>query len=214
MIVLRLTTRRTLTRLSCEKFKHRAIIASALLTTLVSYSANSADQEFAAAIGKTGYGRCHMDYCGFFTINAAAPIGSSKDGVLFAISETVWGAQYRPTDDDHEYDHPPISVEKKEPSITAVFCSKTKPTIFDYVPDPTTKLPSWISSPLRPGDENAVFGYNESAYQFYYAACHRYITHDPVSKPMADRLGYHFAGTDLPNDFGQSQNANPVDVLK
>ena len=158
-----------------------------------------------------------MDYCGFFTINAAAPIGSSKNPgaihryclKLFGVHST--GLRMTIT---NTIDHPPVSVEKKEPSITTVFCSKTKPTVFDYVPDPTTKVPSWISSPLRPGDENAVFGYNESAYQFYYAACHRYITHDPVSKSMADRLGYHFAGTDLPNDFGQSQNANPVDVLK
>ncbi len=59
-----------------------------------------------------------------------------------------------------------------------------------------------------------MFGYNESAYQFYFAACHRYITRDPISKSMAEKLGYRFAGSDVPDGFDQGESANPVDILK
>jgi hypothetical protein len=107
-----------------------------LVAVLFSFSAQSqaAGVEFDAAIGKTGYGRCHMDSCGFFIIDSAVPVGSNKDGTLFIISSRDWGAEYKVhgDNDEHEYDRPPVSVSKPVSSISMVYCSKTKPVTFDY----------------------------------------------------------------------------------
>jgi hypothetical protein len=170
------------------------------------------DLEFDAAIGKVGYGRCHMDGCGFFIIDAAVPIGSTKNGTLFAISDRTWSAEYRAhgDNDDHEYDRPPISVSKQSSGISMAFCSKTKPVLFSFFDN------KWNSTQLRPGDEAAVYGATESAYQYYYAACHHFITHDPVSKAMALKLGYEFAKESAKNDdqADGETNVQPLDVLK
>jgi hypothetical protein len=170
------------------------------------------DLEFDAAIGKVGYGRCHMDGCGFFIIDAAVPIGSTKNGTLFAISDRTWSAEYRAhgDNDDHEYDRPPISVSKQSPGISMAFCSKTKPVLFSFFDN------KWNSTQLRPGDEAAVYGATESAYQYYYAACHHFITHDPVSKAMALKLGYEFAKESAKNDdqADSETNVQPLDLLK
>ncbi len=103
----------------------------------------------------------------------------------------------------------PIQVEKPAAKLNLIFCSKTRPVMFDYYEG------AWHAGPLRPGDEAAVFGYNESAYLFYYAACHGYFTDDPVSKAMAIKLGYRFAESPLKDgalpDLG---NLQPLDILK
>lgn len=168
----------------------------------------AAPVEFDAATGVEGFGRCHMDSCGFFMIDAVAPLASSKGGTLFMVGSRLWSASYKPTNDDHEYDRRPVSIEPKTGQVSMVFCSKTDPVIFDYYDN------GWHAADLRPGDESAVFGFNESGYQFYYAACHHFITKDPVSKAMALKLGYAFAqhplgGAPLPDDKRQ-----PIDFMK
>jgi hypothetical protein len=165
--------------------------------------------EFNAVIGKEQRGRCHMDSCDFFKLDSVLPIKSTVRGTLYAIAFQSWSAAYKNTDDDKEYDRPPISVEKPTAKLNMIFCSKTKPVMFDYYDE------GWHAGALRPGDESAVFGFNESAYIFYYAACHGYVTDDPVSKTKAKRFGYSFAqspldGGNLP-DLGKLQ---PFDVVK
>jgi hypothetical protein len=165
--------------------------------------------EFEAAIGKKGRGRCHMDSCDFFVLDQVLPVKSTARGTLYAIAFQSWSASYKNTDDDKEYDRAPISVEKPAAKLNMIFCSKTKPVIFDYFDG------AWHAGALRPGDESAVFGFNESAYIFYYAACHGYVTDDPVSKTKALSLGYRFAesplnGGNLP-DLGKLQ---PLDAVK
>lgn len=171
--------------------------------------AYAAGSEFEAAIGRTGYGRCHMDGCTFFIIDETVPVGSTKRGTLFAVSVRWWSAEYRPTDDGHEYDRPPKSVSPRRTGISMVFCSKTAPVTFDFYEG------QWASTELRPGDESAVSGATETSYQFYFAACHHYITKDPFSKAMARRLGYKFAAEpgkeDTPSDAGPKE---PMDVLR
>jgi hypothetical protein len=67
----------------------RALSAAVSLTSaVVSPACGEDDIEFAAAIGTQGYGRCHMDECGFFVIDAAAPIATGKDAVLFVVEIT------------------------------------------------------------------------------------------------------------------------------
>ena len=188
----------------------RASILPGLLSVALLTSAASA-AEFDAAIGKTGFGRCHMDGCSFFIIDAAVPVGAGKDGTLFAISARVWSAEYRMhgDNDTHEYDRPPVSVGEKTPELSMVFCSKVRPVSFYYGEG------KWHSADLRPGDESAVFGYNESAYQFYYAACHHFITRDPVSKAMATRLGYQFAKHPSEENVADSDDKRqPMDMLR
>lgn len=183
------------------------LVFTALVSLALIGGAHAA--EYKAAIGKQGRGRCHMDSCDFFRLDSALPIKSTAHGTLYAVAFQSWSAEYKRTDDDHEYDHPPISVEKPETKLNMIFCSKTQPMIFDYYDG------KWHAGALRPGDESAVFGYNESAYLFYYAACHGTVTDDPVSKAAAAKFGYRFAqsplnGGKLP-DLGDLQ---PLDVVK
>jgi hypothetical protein len=193
----------------------RALSAAVFLTSaVVSPACGEDDIEFAAAIGMQGYGRCHMDECGFFVIDAAAPIATGKDGVLFVISLREWSAEYRMRgdNDQHEYDRPPISVTTPTSRASIVYCSKKRPILFDYFDG------SWNGAPLRPGDQGAIYGANESALQFYFAACHRFITRDVYASAtlnLAKRLGYHFDDADkwAKGEAGADQ-IKPLDVLK
>jgi hypothetical protein len=170
--------------------------------------AESSNLEFAAAIGRQGYGRCHMDGCGFFVIDASAPIGSSKNGALFAVSQRNWQASYRRTEDEHEYDRKPISVSKPETMISLVFCSKTDPIVYDFFDG------KWQGVRLRPGDADAVFGANESSYTFYYAACHNFITKDAnLPAELAKKLGYNLHGG-FPDGSNDEADPQPLDMIK
>jgi hypothetical protein len=165
-------------------------------------------QEFAAAIGRQGYGRCHMDSCGFFIIDAAAPVGSGRRGTLFAVAYRGWGASYRHTDDDQEYESKPINVSKPDSRLSLVFCSKTDPSEF-YLVDG-----KWLETPIRPGDDQAIFGANESSYMFYYAACHNHITKDPLLPAgLARKLGYDLHGG-FPDSPAGAPDRQPLDMLK
>lgn len=118
-------------------------LAGMLSLFLILGSAQGA--EFASALGKQGYGRCHMDVCEFFIIDQSAPLGTSKVGTLFAISQRQWDATYkvRGDNDTHEYDRPPVTISEKKAALGLVFCSKTKPYIFSFFED------KWHSYPLR-----------------------------------------------------------------
>ena len=184
------------------------VLAALFAPSAIPAKAESPNVEFAAAIGRMGYGRCHMDGCGFFIIDAVAPIGSSKNGALFAVSSRNWQAIYRRTNDGHEYSRKPISASKPENTITLVFCSKTSPDILYFLDG------KWQDAPLRPGDADAVFGANESSYTFYYAACHNLITQDAVlPADLAKKLGYAFHGG-FPDGAGGSGERQPLDLLK
>ncbi len=183
------------------------VVAVALM---VASPPNAQAAEFQPAIGHKGYGRCHMDTCSFFIIDRATPVGDGRDGTLFEIQERDWGADYRPPaenapDSFDEYAQPPIHVSKQEPGTSTVYCSKTRPTVFDRDGG------KWVSTPLRPGDDGAVFGFNESAYQWYFAACHAVIVHEPNPNHLAQRLGYHFKHSD---GGGEQGSTAPRDMLK
>ena len=53
-------------------------ILSLILFALVASASAAYGVDFDAAIGVQGSGRCHMDSCDFFMIDAVAPLGSSK----------------------------------------------------------------------------------------------------------------------------------------
>ena len=164
--------------------------------------------EFEAAVGRTGFGRCHMLECGFFVIDDVAPIGSGKDGKLFALSLRSWSNEYRDRQSGDPYSAPPKTTGKPEKSsLTFVYCSKTRAAIFSYFDT------GWQSTMLQIGKASAMSGASETAHTLYYAACHRFITRDPVAKEMASKLGYKSAdGTSNAADLSGSDD--PFTMLK
>jgi hypothetical protein len=169
-------------------------------------------QEFAAAVGHTGVGHCHMDTCSFFHIVDSKPVGSATNGTLYTVALQQWENEYRAKgeNDDHEYDRAPITTGKPSISVSFVFCSKTRPLQFFFSEG------KWDANSLRPGDEAAVSGAEEFAYVLYWAECHELITKDPVSAALATRLGYRFK--DQPANGGNASGATsalqPMDVLR
>jgi hypothetical protein len=131
-----------------------------------------------------------------------------KKGALFAVSYRGWDATYRHTEDEREYDRKPVRVSKPENRISIVFCSRTDPVNFDFFDG------KWNETPLRPGDDDAVFGANESSYTFYLAACHNYITKDAnLPADLATKFGYDFHGG-FPNSTVGGTGRQPADMLK
>lgn len=184
-------------------------LAGGLATSLVTRAA-----EFEAGLNKTVHGRCHMDYCGFSIIRAAVPVATLPHGTLFAISADAWGAYYNPADQDGgsegEYDRPPIKTDPKKSVIYMVFCSKSRPYIFGYYDG------KWDATPLRPGDDMAITGADESSYSDYWAACHHFFPKfatDPLVSKLAPKLGYHFSGG-VPESQPDDHIAQPSDLLK
>jgi hypothetical protein len=169
-------------------------------------------QEFAAAIGQVAIGRCHMNDCSFFVLEDSKPVGSSKEGTLFAISAKSWESEYRSrgSKDEHERDVAPIKAGRHGPFVTFVFCSKTKPIEFFY------RDSKWVADALRPGDSAAMSSAEEYAYVFYWAACHDSISRDPLSAQLADRLGYNFKGHPASDEAAGKSGADlqPMDVLR
>jgi hypothetical protein len=188
------------------------LFALLLLSGFLFVSSEADAQEFAAAIGHPGAGRCHMDICTFFNIVDSKPVGSTKDGTLFAVAAQQWENGYKAhgENDDHEYDRAPVSSEKPTTAVSFVFCSKTRPVEFFYSEG------KWSSNALRPGDESAVSGAEEYAYVFYWAACHNVIVKDAVSASLAARLGYRFKDQPAKDDgrSGAATNLQPLDVLR
>ena len=171
-------------------------------------SGNASAAEFDAAIGKVGYGRCHMLVCGFFIIDEAVPVGVGKDGTLFALSARYWSNEYSDKAAD-PYKAPPVKVGKpSKSSVGLVYCSKVRPTVFDYSDQ------KWQATLLRVGDERALSGASESARTFYFAACHHFVTRDPVAKEMALKLGYRFALEKGEEQYDSDSAQEPMAMLR
>ena len=168
--------------------------------------------EFEAGVGPTIHGRCHMDFCGLSNIQVSAPVAVLRDGTLFAISGQAWGETYDPNVPGDEYAHASKGVEAKTPYMMMVFCSKTRPHVFWY--DVTSK--NWQANALKPGDDAAISGADESAYQDYWAACHHLFPQsafDPLVYKLARELGYHFQGGP-PDGDGDDSITQPSDLLR
>lgn len=190
---------------------HRVLWLLACLSFQALAPARADAQEFAAAIGHTGIYRCHMDTCGFFVIEDAKPVGSARGGTLFVFAAKTWSNEYRARGDNdvHEYDRPPVKTEGPVTFASFVFCSKTRPVEFSFSDG------KWTGVALRPGDEDAMAGVVEGAYNFYWAACHDVIVKDPISANLADRLGYRFRGHPAPDDTSvEDEQLQPMDMLR
>lgn len=165
--------------------------------------------EFAALTKKLIPTRCHMSYCGWFSVEDIAPVGTSPLGTLYAYAARSFGSEW-PQDVDYN-----VPMTKKDQGIfmAMVFCSKTRPTVFYYLKGENGALGSWQTDALQPGNDQAVAGVNESAYIGYFGLCHHTIVNSAFGLgPLAHRLGYRF--TDQEYEDPDIQVATPFDALK
>ena len=149
-----------------------------------------------------------MDYCGLSMIQVSIPVAILRDGTLFAISGQAWGENYGPNLPREEYAHRPKSVDPKQPYLKMVFCSKVRTYMFGFYDG------KWQTNALKPGDDDAISGADESSYQDYWATCHHFFpksAFDPLVHKLAVKLGYHFKGG--PAD-GEGAIAQPSDLMR
>lgn len=161
----------------------RRLCAVLLLCAVAAPTAKA--QEFAALTGKLVPGRCHMDYCTWLSIENADFVGEAPHGALYRL-ETKWFSSHHP----RGYDRPaPRKLDANDTSY--VFCSKTKPALFNANEDKAT----WRVSFLAPGVKDQVYGANETALALYWAACHRAIVKDVYDggEKLGRKLGYRIA---------------------
>ena len=134
-----------------------------------------------ASAAELHLGRCHMDYCSWFSIEETDLVASNASGALFKVVTRGWSSH-----------HPGGSYERRAPrkggqmSTQFIFCSKTTPALL---------FPNegrWLAHILAPGSGESVFGYNESSHKQYFAVCHRVSIGDVYSEMpgLAQRFGY------------------------
>lgn len=134
-------------------------------------------------LGRRIQGRCHMDYCGWFSIEKRSVAARAPDGVLYEVESRYW-----------ESKHPEGTYETPAPLKDSgrgdwyAFCSLTRPATLFH----DSAENNWVVSALSPNDQGGIFGYNESAYTEYFAACHDIEITDVYGQMIskAKRLGY------------------------
>ncbi len=133
--------------------------------------------------------RCHMDYCGWVSIEERDIITSNASGALFKVRTKGWSAHY-----------PGGDYSKRVPrkyggeNVSYAFCSKTEPaTMFSYEGKITV-------SPLPLGTPDVSVGASISAVIFYFAVCHGLNVKQQdvaeVGEQGARRLGYRVVDPD------------------
>lgn len=141
-----------------------------------------------------------MDSCSWFAIESRTNEIKARDGVLLKVESHWWSAEYP----DSDYDAPATSFEDDGPDTGYAFCSLTRPALLNRDGD------RWAVAMLSPNDADGVFGYNETAYTFYFAACHDAAVY-PYGNMIkfAQRLGY----TTSADQAGQEEVSKPRDYV-
>lgn len=175
-----------------------------LLTVAQSSISHSGDRShestFSAILDKRIRSRCHMGSCGWFALTASSIEAKVRDGVLYRVDSHWWSAEYP----DADYDAP-AALEDDGQDSSLVFCSLTRPATF------ARDGGNWSVSMLSPNDPEGVFGYNISAYIFYFAACHGVVTDaGDAMTGLAERLGYRISATRV----GQSEVSTPQEYIR
>ncbi|HMN13228.1 MAG TPA: lysozyme inhibitor LprI family protein, partial [Bellilinea sp.] len=152
-----------------------------------------------SVIGQRIQGRCHMDYCSWFSIGKRIVHSRAQDGILYRVEIQHWSS-YHP---EGAYEVP-APLEDDGQSSSYVFCSLARPAVFN---EDDSK---WIVSTLAPGSDSGIYGYNMTSYIFYFAVCHDIITDaGETMTPLARRLGY----SRFSDEPGQWQISSPDDYL-
>ena len=121
-------------------------------------------------------GRCHMDYCSWFSIEEKDLVSSNPSGALFKVTTRGWSSH-----------HPNGSYNRRtrrtggESTASFVFCSKDRPALIFQDES------KWVAHTLAPGVQNAVYGYNESAYKQYLCGLPRRGTERSLCRAAASR---------------------------
>lgn len=163
------------------------VVAAALLPSDAALAQRTAPDareraapEFKARLGTLVRARCHMDSCGWFSLEKADYVGASEKGWLFDVTARRWRSEH------------PDGYDKRAPrkggdeDTSWVFCSKTHAALIEKDGD------GYRAAALAPGDRERLFGAIESAMIFYYAACHNTAVEDVyrAAGDLARRLGY------------------------
>ncbi len=174
----------------------------ALVTATLFLAVGSARAEdFQAVTGQLVPGRCHMNECGWSVFDSVEPVIQAKRGSLFRIQQRYFTADY--PNGDYSKHRPRKLVGSAE---SYVICSKTHPAMIDK-----GDSKGWYVTTLAPGDQEQIFGFNETSLANYYAACHGMIVHDVYAgAAVARSMGYPAHVESLPD---QSQVAEPAEAL-
>ncbi len=157
--------------------------------------------DFQPVTGQLIPGRCHMDACSWVVFDSVDPVIQTNRGALFHLDEQFFSAEY--PGGDYSRRRPRKADGAGE---GYVICSKTRPAMLDKGDGK-----GWYVTPLAPGDDGQIFGFNETALAYYYAACHGMIVHDVYAGAAAARsMGYPAHVDPLPD---QSQVAEPAEAL-
>ena len=77
------------------------VLAAALMSSTASLAQRDAQEprergapEFKARLGTLIKGRCHMNYCAWFSIEKADYLGASAKGWLFAVTSRNWQSHH------------------------------------------------------------------------------------------------------------------------
>jgi hypothetical protein len=176
-------------------------------TTALARDRTPAKSEFKALVGKVVEGRCHMDNCSWFSIEAAKPAGQSRRGQLFKITTKRWDSY-----------HPEGNYKRRAPrhggeaATSYVFCSKTIPAII--LQDDHGR---WTAARLNPGNSNSIAGATEFINKMYWAACHGKAVNDLYidGERLAKTLGYNVKWlADDDGYIGEKSLRRPTDALE
>lgn len=178
--------------------------------TIIAPLAATASPEFKPLVGTLIRARCHMNTCGWFSIDAADLIGASSKGQLYVLATRYWESSY--PDNSTDLDMARAPREGGEMTISFIFCSKQKPAFIDHSKDGM----SWGALLLQPGNSLAMSGVREAQYAMYWAACHNAIVQDVYGEGdrLGKKLGYRFSGESDDNLPEDEPLASPFDVLK
>ena len=197
---------------SISHYKRQLLVGAVAATTanllnlLAPLPSNAA--EFRALVHRLIVGRCHMNTCGYFSIDKADRVGISPKGELYSITVKNWEAG------DCKHIYKCGQREGGEQSSFYVFCSKQKPAI---ISNENGKWGAWL---LQIGNSYKVCGACESTYSEYWATCHGISgliaasKNDDVGDALAKKLGYVFRPD--PNNMYPDERVDlngPLDAL-
>lgn len=139
-----------------------------------------------SVIGQRIIGRCHMDGCSWFQIDDRSLEGHSSNGILYRIEGQEWSSVHP----NGSYETPALLADEGNSEWYA-FCSLTNPSVV------FKDGPEWRGITVSPSSPGVIFGYNESTYVRYYAACHNLEFDGSEEKNI--RMGLKFGYIGNPN---------------
>jgi hypothetical protein len=151
----------------------------------------------AACAAELHRGRCHMDECGWYSVEQKDAVASNADSTLFKVTFKTWTSTHRGA-----------AYDKKAPRVGGdpfsnyYMCSKTKPAVVESVDGKWTA--TFLNLFVPPG-------YQETAVAQYFVVCHGFDVEASRSRfdVAARRFGYRRI-SDTPGDIVLSK---PEEVL-